>query len=87
MLAVGTHGQEGLQLGMGWVWRDDAQNPRCYGPCSLPKMVLVKWRLRLKAIGLLLGDANRLWHELVLWQVRPIPMCPQRIEHLCFITI
>lgn len=87
VLAVGTHGREGLRLGMGWVWRDGAQNPRSDGPCSLPKTVLVEWRLRLKAIRLLLGDANLLWHEPVPWQVCPIPMCPQRIEQLCFIAI
>lgn len=43
---------------------------------------MVKRRSRLKAISLLLGDANLLWHELVLWQVCPIPMCPRRIEQL-----
>lgn len=57
----------------------------CCGPGSLLESVLAKGWLRLRAVRLLPGDVDILWHELVPWLICPVPLCPPSPEQLCII--
>lgn len=80
--------QKLLQLGAGGSEELKPTITRRCGPCSLPKLMLDKGRLRPRAISLLSGDASLLWQELVRWLcLSNSYMSTDDRATLCFISI